>query len=174
MLDIETSVADMWGNASDWSALSRSCAETAVRLSPHAHFADHSVSFALSIKFSDDAEVQALNRDYRNKDKPTNVLSFPMVQPDLLSSLSNSDDGEVLLGDIILAYETCVREAEEKGITVEAHARHLVIHGTLHILGFDHGHDDEARVMENLEIKALASMGLANPYSGHDPETEES
>jgi len=174
MLDIDSSASDIWGDETDWEALALSSAQTAVKFSPYSNFTDHPVSFALSIKLAEDAEVRALNRDYRHKDKPTNVLSFPMVQPDLLSSLSNSDDGEVLLGDIILAHETCAREAAEKGISIADHAQHLIVHGTLHILGYDHGNDDEARVMENLEIKALASMGLPNPYSDHDISTEES
>ena len=110
-------------------------------------------------------EVQDLNTNYRGKDKPTNVLSFPMVQPDLLQSLENSDDGEALLGDIILARETCAREAEDKGVSMAQHATHLIAHGTLHLLGYDHENEPDAERMEELEVKALATLGLANPYS---------
>ncbi len=173
MLDIDSNKDALWGDGEDWEKLARDSVNTAVAHSSHAQFIDHSATFAVSIKYGKDAEVQALNRDYRQKDKPTNVLSFPMVQPDLLSAMSNSDDGEVLLGDIILAHETCAREANAKDISLADHARHLIVHGTLHILGFDHGNDDEARAMEHTEIKALASMGLADPYSDRDIITEE-
>ena len=167
MLDIDTSVSSGWPvpDTRDWEDVVDEAVQTAVRYSPYDNYIDHPATFAVSVKLSDDIEVRTLNRDYRQKDAFTNVLSFPMVQPDLLSAMSNTDDGEVLIGDIILALETCAREAEEKQISLEAHARHLVVHGTLHLLGFDHGNDDEARSMEHIEIKALASLGLANPYS---------
>jgi probable rRNA maturation factor len=108
--------------------------------------------------------VQALNRDYRHKDKPTNVLSFPMIDRDDFAALANTDDGEVLLGDIMLAYQTCAREAEEKGIALAAHATHLALHGMLHLLGHDHVEEAEAGIMEALEVKALANLGIDNPY----------
>ncbi len=172
MLDVDASISSHWpdrsGNAETWHDIARKCVSTAVSFSPYSQYVDQPTLFAVSIKMSDDAEVQALNRDYRQKDRPTNVLSFPMVQSDLLSAMSHSDDGEVLLGDIILAYETCAREAQEKAISIADHAQHLMVHGTLHLLGFDHMDDAEARTMEALEIKALASMGLANPYSNND------
>ena len=115
---------------------------------------------------SDDAEVQTLNRDYRGKDKPTNVLSFPMVQPDLLGAVANTDDGEVLLGDIVLAWETVAREAAEKSLAPADHARHLIVHGTLHLLGYDHEQGDAgAAAMEDIERAACARLGLADPYA---------
>ena len=110
--------------------------------------------------------MQALNAAYRGKDKPTNVLSFPMVQRDLLDGLANTDDGEVLLGDIILAHGVCAREAAEKGVTAAIHATHLVVHGTLHLLGYDHEGDGEAEAMEAIERAALGSLGIADPYVG--------
>src|SRR5690606_12136364 len=97
--------------------------------------------------------------------RPTNVLSFPQVQADLLDTLSNSDDGEILLGDIVLARETCTREAAEKAVSVADHATHLIVHGTLHLVGYDHLDDPAADAMEALEVKALASLGIANPYA---------
>ena len=112
--------------------------------------------------------MQALNRDYRHKDKPTNVLSFPMIDPDDFTALANTDandfGGEVLLGDVMLAYQTCAREAEERGIALAAHATHLSVHGMLHLLGHDHVEEADAEIMEALEVKALANLGLDNPY----------
>ena len=122
----------------------------------------------IAVRLTDDEEVRALNRDFRGKDKPTNVLSFPQVQPDLLETLANSDDGEILLGDIVLARETFAREAAEKGISLADHATHLIVHGTLHLVGYDHMDDVAAAAMEALEVKALASLGIANPYADQD------
>jgi probable rRNA maturation factor len=137
-------------------------------LTPHAALAAAAPLVEIAVRLTDDAEVQTLNRDFRGKDKPTNVLSFPQVQADLLDGLANSDDGEILLGDIVLARETCAREAEEKGVSLAAHATHLIVHGTLHLVGYDHVDDHGAAAMEALEVKALASLGLANPYVDQD------
>ena len=84
----------------------------------------------------------------------------------MLESLSNSDDGEVLLGDIVLADGVVAREAAERGIMITDHATHLIIHGLLHLVGYDHEHDAEAEAMEEMERRALASLGIANPYAG--------
>lgn len=108
----------------------------------------------LSLVLSDDAQVRVLNRDFRHKDKPTNVLSFPQ-------------DG-ALLGDIILARETVAREAAEKGVSFEAHLTHLIIHGWLHLQGFDHQTDAAAEEMEAIEIAALATLAIDNPYQVSD------
>ena len=119
----------------------------------------------ISVRLATDDEVQGLNRQYRQKDKPTNVLSFPMVQADLIDTVSqNSDDGEVLLGDIILAHGVCEREAAERNITPADHFTHLVVHGCLHLLGYDHMTDDEGDAMEQIERDALADLGIADPY----------
>lgn len=117
--------------------------------------------FSVSLVFTHDEEVQQLNRDYRQKDKPTNVLSFPMFDdfeqmPDIEESLE--------LGDIILAYETVVREAEEQNKKLEDHVAHLLLHGFLHLCGFDHMTDDEAKEMEELEIAVLEKIGITDPY----------
>ena len=109
----------------------------------------------ISIVFVDDAAIQALNRDYRGKDKPTNVLSFPM-------------EG-ALLGDVILTRETIIREAKAQGKSVFDHLTHLIVHGFLHLLGYDHLEDSEATKMETLEIKALSQMGIDNPYEIKEP-----
>ncbi len=105
----------------------------------------------VSVVFSSDKEVQNLNKTFRYKDTPTNVLSF-----------SSEEKGE--LGDIILAYETVMREAEEIGISPLHHTLHLIIHGFLHLLGYDHEKENEAREMENMEIRILKDLNINNPY----------
>ncbi len=111
--------------------------------------------------------MQALNSEWRGKDKPTNVLSFPMLARAELLALAGDGPPE-LLGDIALAFETCAREAAEKGVPLDHHAAHLIIHGLLHLAGHDHEISSEAaEVMEALETKALASMGIADPYGAH-------
>jgi probable rRNA maturation factor len=162
---VETEVAGGdWDPDIGWAALAARAAETALSLTPHACLATGDFASEISVRFTDDAEVQKLNAAYRGKDKPTNVLSFPMVQADLLDALSNADDGEALLGDIVLAAETVAAEAVAKGISVDAHATHLIVHGTLHLLGYDHGTEDEAEHMEAIERDALARLGLPDPY----------
>jgi probable rRNA maturation factor len=111
----------------------------------------------LSILLTDDAEQHELNAQWRGKESATNVLSFPQIEP----------FGPVvgILGDITLARETLIREAAEQGVTFEAHFTHLVVHGFLHILGYDHLTDAEALQMESLETQILASLGVENPYA---------
>lgn len=110
---------------------------------------------AVTIVLSDDDEIKALNNDYRGKNKPTNVLSFPD---------DATIDGIKQLGDIILAYETIVKEAKVQGKTLKDHVTHLTVHGVLHLLGFDHEIEKEAQIMELCEISILRGMGIANPY----------
>ena len=164
MLIVETHEAQPWPDALDWEARAGEAAAAALALTPYAALADAAPLVEIAIRLTDDAEVHALNRDFRGKDKPTNVLSFPMVQDDLLEVTGNTDDGEVLLGDIVLAEGVCAAEAAEKGISVADHATHLIVHGTFHLLGYDHMDDNEAEAMEALEIAALLSMGLSDPY----------
>lgn len=164
MIQIELSREKPWPDG-DWQAIAERAARAAIERTPQGPLITTPALVEISVRLTDDAEVQALNHQYRQKDKPTNVLSFPMVQADLLDTIAqNSDDGEVLLGDIVLAYETCAREAAEKGVTVETHTTHLIVHGTLHLLGYDHMDDDEAGAMEAIEIAALSALGIADPY----------
>lgn len=115
----------------------------------------------LSIRLTDDAELQTLNRDYRNQNKPTNVLSFAALDhdgPDLMAG------APLFLGDIAIAAETVAREASEQDKSLLDHLRHMIVHGVLHLLGFDHERDDEAEEMEELERHILANQGVADPY----------
>ena len=113
----------------------------------------------LSLVFTDDEAIQKLNAEWRDKDKPTNVLSFPAfpVEP--------GDPLPPMLGDIVLAYETVVREAELEQKPLENHITHLIIHGLLHLLGYDHETDEEAEEMEALERRALARLAIPDPYA---------
>ena len=106
---------------------------------------------------TDDAEQRQLNKEWRGIDKPTNVLSFPQIEP--FSPVVG------ILGDIVLARETLEREADEMGVTFTAHFTHLVVHGFLHILGYDHLTDAQALQMEGLETQILATLGIADPYN---------
>jgi probable rRNA maturation factor len=149
-----------------WPAADGSCVETLRAAAALAQLTPELANprLSASLLFTNDAEVQALNRDWRGKDTATNVLSFPMLTRDELLALSAEGPPE-LLGDIALAFETCEREAAEKSIPMHHHAAHLIVHGLLHLAGYDHETSPEdAAIMEALEIKALASMGIPNPY----------
>lgn len=164
MIQIELAREEPWPDA-DWDALAARAATAAVEATPHGELATGTALIELSVRLADDDEVRSLNNQYRGKDRATNVLSFPMIQPDLLDTVTqNSDDGEVLLGDIVLAHGVCAAEAADKGISLADHATHLIVHGTLHLLGYDHHGDGEAERMESVEIAVLAGLGIADPY----------
>ena len=164
MIAIELTSEAPWPDH-DWDALANRAARTAIGLTPYGELLTIAAAVEISVRLTSDDEVHQLNNQYRHKDKPTNVLSFPMVQPDLLETVTqNSDDGEVLLGDIVLAHGVCAAEAAERGIALETHAAHLIVHGTLHLLGYDHGDDREGEAMEAIEIDALGRLGIADPY----------
>lgn len=168
MLDVAVQAKAAWAVdalAVDWERLSSRAAEAAVGATPYLALLDDAVSAEIAVVLTDDAEVQQLNRQYRGKDRPTNVLSFPQVQIDLIDIMGMADDGELLLGDIVVARETCVAEATAKGIALADHVTHLVVHGTLHLLGYDHGDDHAAEAMEAMEREALAGLGIADPYA---------
>ena len=164
MLDVAVQQEGHWPDA-DWDALATAACVAALKRSIQSIWLTGPPAVEVSVRLTSDAEVQTLNRDYRHKDKPTNVLSFPMIQPDLLDTIGhNSDDGEILLGDIVLAHGVCTTEAAEREVSVEAHAQHLILHGMLHLLGHDHMTDAEAEAMEAIEQDAMAALGLHDPY----------
>jgi probable rRNA maturation factor len=159
-MDMDCDIETGWPAATDWEALSARAASALAGLA--AELANPRLS--VSILFSDDEAVRALNAQWRGKDKPTNVLSFPMLERAELIALVPDGPPE-LLGDIVLAQETCAREAAEKGIPLSNHAAHLIVHGLLHLAGHDHETGDVAAAqMEALETKTLAIMGIADPY----------
>jgi len=160
-MDLEIDIEEPWPPAADWEGLAERAAAAAAAIAQE--LANPRLS--ASVLFTADAEVHVLNREWRGKDKPTNVLSFPMLERSDLLDLAPDGPPE-LLGDIALAFETCAREAAEKSIAVEHHAAHLIVHGLLHLAGYDHETGEaEAEAMEALETKALAVMGLADPYA---------
>lgn len=127
--------------------------------------------FAISLMGCDDARIAVLNADFRDKPQPTNVLSWPSEErgaefvgeaPDLPTP-GAPDDPEAL-GDIAIAWETCAREAEAQGKPMAEHVSHLIVHGVLHLLGYDHVEDEDAALMEGLEVRTLASLGVSDPY----------
>jgi probable rRNA maturation factor len=149
---VESDVSEDWDSGTDWPALAERSVLAAISRSDFPALADTEVS----VKFTSDAEVRALNATWRGKDKATNVLSFPMA---------DAPEGAPMLGDVVLARGVCAREAAEKNVSVETHATHLVVHGTLHLLGYDHETGDaDAEEMEEIERRALASLGIADPY----------
>lgn len=117
----------------------------------------HTEAAEVSLLLSDDAEIRRLNATWRGKDEATNVLSFPLDTPPV-------DAGARHLGDIALARETILREAAAKGVSAGQHAAHLVVHGLLHLLGYDHGDTHEAEKMEALEVRILTKIGVPDPY----------
>ncbi|AJE46036.1 rRNA maturation RNase YbeY [Celeribacter indicus] len=121
-----------------------------------------------SVLACDDARIRALNADFRSRDRATNVLSWPAAEraaPGRRPPLPEPEfDGTIELGDIAIAYETCLREAGEQEKPVSDHVTHLLVHGLLHLLGYDHVTDADAEIMEGTETEILASMGVADPY----------
>ncbi|HEX2556353.1 MAG TPA: rRNA maturation RNase YbeY [Microvirga sp.] len=158
-LDLDVAVeGGAWSELGDAEALARRAVEAALGVASDAPRGPVEVSLLLT----DDAGVRALNAAWRAKDRPTNVLSFPApAQPGV--------PGPRHLGDIALAFETLQREAREEGKTLADHAAHLVVHGTLHLLGYDHEGTGEAEIMEALEVKALMRLGIADPYRDTEP-----
>jgi probable rRNA maturation factor len=159
-MECDVSVEAPWPEGTDWQALVERAAEAAAQVA--SELANPRLS--ADLLFTSDAEIHALNREWRQRDRPTNVLSFPMLERSELLELG-SEGPPVLLGDIALAHETCAREAAERGLPLDHHAVHLVIHGLMHLAGHDHETSvEDAEAMEALETMALAICGIADPY----------
>jgi probable rRNA maturation factor len=163
MLDVAIEADPEWDSSSRWEALVRSAAEAAIAESAFPQLAKTHRHIELSVRLGGDPQVRELNARWRGKDKPTNVLSFPQLDPVELKA-AQEPGPELMLGDLVLARGVCEREAAEKDISLEDHAAHLVVHGTLHLLGYDHQDEASASEMESREVRALARLGIADPY----------
>ncbi|MBB4143452.1 rRNA maturation RNase YbeY [Rhizobium rhizoryzae] len=164
-LDIQISVEDeRWGDEDGLLvAADKVLALAASYLARHEEqpFPPHPVE--LSLVFTDDETIREINAEWRGKDKPTNVLSFPAFP------ITPGKKPGPMLGDIVIARETVEREALDLEKPFEDHLTHLMVHGFLHLFGYDHLNDDEAEQMEALETRILAELGLSDPYAGQDP-----
>ena len=145
----------LWDAVADVEAVMTSAVSTAVAGAK----LKHAPGAELSVVLTDDAGIAKINAAWRSIDKPTNVLSFPLVPPEATATAP-------MLGDIILAYETLDREAGEAGRPLKQHLIHLTVHGLLHLFGYDHVNEAEAETMEATEIAILARLGIDNPYAG--------
>lgn len=158
--EIDISVQDPeWEKLGDIEIIVREAAFTALVSAIMPKFA-YGRALEVSIALANDDLVQVLNREYRDKDKPTNVLTFAT-----LDSEEPPSEGVLNLGDVILSYQTIEQEAQEQGKYIIEHLKHLIVHGALHLLGYDHETEDEATDMETLEIRILEKLGVQNPYT---------
>ena len=151
MIRFETERSDAWPTGAE--GLPARAAEALAALG-----LPEPLSGEVSVLFTDDEAVRALNRDWRGKDRPTNVLSFPA------DPVPGLPDDHQPLGDLALAWGVCEAEARARGVPVLDHATHLLLHGLLHLLGYDHTSGEEARVMEGVEARAMSVLGLHAPY----------
>lgn len=151
MIEVEAE-DEAWAKAlPDWEQLCVAAGQFAIEAGADV---SEGADYDVSVLLTDDQTVRDLNDRFRGKDAPTNVLSFPA-----------HETATGLLGDIALAYGVCAREADEQGKTLSAHLQHLVAHGVLHLLGYDHEDEAQAQVMEDLERRVLARLGLPDPYA---------
>lgn len=153
-------VAECWGAEPDAATIVHRAIETAASM-VDADTADAE----LAVMLTDDAGIRTLNKNWRGQDKPTNVLSFPALQP---TTGQSSDDGPRMLGDIAIAWETTRREADDEQKPFDHHLSHLAVHGFLHLVGYDHENEVDAEAMEHLERDILAALGIADPYADQD------
>lgn len=164
MLEVAVETDGEWDSRIGWSRLAETAARAAIAESRFPDLAGAERLVEISVLLTTDEEVRRLNSQWRGKDSATNVLSFPLAELADLEGVSRPGP-EILLGDIVLARETCAQEAAAKGVGVDRHAAHLLVHGTLHLLGYDHEGEDEADDMESREVRALARLGIADPYA---------
>jgi probable rRNA maturation factor len=154
-------VAECWGTEPGAEAVIQRAVAAA------AEIVDADVGEAeIAVMLTDDAGIRTLNSNWRGIDKPTNVLSFPALQP---ASPSGPDDAPRMLGDIAIAYETTRKEADDEQKPFDHHLSHLAVHGFLHLIGYDHEQDHDAEAMETLEQEILAQLGIPDPYADRDP-----
>src|ERR1700693_265403 len=153
-------VADCWQNEPDAEAVIQRAIAAA------AETVDADVADAeLAVMLTDDSGIRTLNSNWRGVDKPTNVLSFPALQP---TGAGGPDDAPRMLGDIAIAYETTRKEANDERRPFDHHLSHLAVHGFLHLIGYDHENDDDAEAMEALEAEILAQLGIPDPYADRE------
>ena len=153
-------VADCWREAPD--------AESVIRraIAAASENVDADVGSAeLAVMLTDDTGIRVLNNNWRGIDKPTNVLSFPALQP---TGAGSPDDAPRMLGDIAISYQTTRKEADEEQKPFDHHLSHLAVHGFLHLIGYDHENDDDAEQMESLEREILAQLGIPDPYADRE------
>ena len=157
-------VADCWQTEPEAEAVIQRAVAVA------AEIVDADVGEAeLAVMLTDDAGIRTLNSNWRGIDKPTNVLSFPALQP---SGPGGPDEAPRMLGDIAIAYETTRKEADDEQKPFDHHLSHLAVHGFLHLIGYDHENDDDAEAMETLEQEILAQLGIPDPYVDRDPDAD--
>ena len=153
-------VADCWQTETDAESVIHRAIATA------AEMVDADVDEAeLAVMLTDDAGIRTLNNNWRGIDKPTNVLSFPALQP---SGPRGPDDAPRMLGDIAIAYQTMRKEAADEQKPFDHHLSHLAVHGFLHLIGYVHEKDDDAEAMEALETEILAQLGIPDPYANRE------
>ena len=154
MLEVAVDADEEWDSSSSWEQLARRAAHAAIAESNYPELADSERPVEISVTLTGDDQVRALNAHWRGKDKPTNVLSFPAA-PGFGGKGAPSP-----LGDLVIAQETVAREAADQGLTFDDHLTHMIVHGFLHLLGYDHENEAEAVVMERLETAILAGIGV--------------
>jgi probable rRNA maturation factor len=157
-------VADCWQTEPDAEAVIQRAIATA------AEMVDADIGEAeLAVMLTDDAGIRTLNSNWRGVDKPTNVLSFPALQP---TGRNGPDDAPRMLGDIAIAYQTTRKEANDEQKPFDHHLSHMAVHGFLHLIGYDHEKNDDAETMETLEAEILAQLGIPDPYADRDPNAD--
>ena len=157
-------VADCWQTEPDADAVIQHAVAAA------AEIVNEDIGEAeIAVMLTDDAGIRTLNSNWRGIDKPTNVLSFPALQP---TGPAGPEDAPRMLGDIAIAYQTTRKEADDEQKPFEHHLSHLAVHGYLHLIGYDHENDDAAEAMETLEAEILAQLGIPNPYADRDPNAD--